>query len=102
MKSIITAVLASILLAGCSASIQDYENMKPELHLDEFFQGDIVAHGMVLNRQGKVTRRFKADIDASWECNLGTLDEVLYWADGSQETRMWEIINNAPNSYSGT
>lgn len=76
--------------------------MKPELHLDEFFQGDIVAHGMVLNRQGKVTRRFKADIDASWEGNLGTLDEVFYWDDGSEETRIWEIVKNGPNSYSGT
>lgn len=100
----IFAVIAGFLifLTGCSAKIEDYQADSPKLHLDEYFVGDIVAYGMVQDRSGKVTQRFRADIVGTWEGNQGELDEVFYWDDGREETRVWTLTKTGENSYEGT
>lgn len=96
-------MLAGLLaITGCSAKIGDYANDGPPLHLDEYFVGNIVAHGMVQDRSGKVTQRFRADIVGTWEGNQGVLDEVFYWDDGREETRVWQLTKTGPNQYEGT
>ncbi|WP_194755551.1 DUF3833 domain-containing protein [Aliidiomarina indica] len=92
----------TLLLSACSTQISDYDGVEPQLALDEFFVGDLVAYGMVQDRSGKVTQRFRADIVATWEGNEGVLDEVFYWDDGREQTRVWEITKTGPNSYEGT
>lgn len=92
----------TLILSACSTHISDYEHVEPRLALDKFFVGDLVAYGMVQDRSGKVTQRFRADIVATWDGNQGILDEVFYWDDGREETRVWEITKTGPNSYEGT
>lgn len=55
-------VLCALLLSACSASIGEYRRAEPALHLDQFFQGRLHAHGVIQNYRGKVTRRFTAEI----------------------------------------
>ncbi|TRW49840.1 DUF3833 domain-containing protein [Aliidiomarina halalkaliphila] len=92
----------TLFLSACSTHISDYEHVEPRLALDKFFVGELVAYGMVQDRSGKVTQRFRADIVATWDGNQGILDEVFYWDDGREETRVWEITKTGPNSYEGT
>lgn len=81
------------LLAGCaSPSLDDYRGMTPELVPERFFQGELVARGVVRNHAGEVIRTFDADIIASWDENgVGTLDEVFRFDDGEVQTRVWTL-----------
>jgi len=100
----IMAVLACIAgLAGCSSvTPMAYKGETPELDLARYFNGTIDGWGMVQDRSGKVLRRFYVKIDASWQGNVGTLDESFDWSDGRKEKRVWTITKTDANTYSGT
>ncbi|RUO36589.1 DUF3833 domain-containing protein [Aliidiomarina sanyensis] len=102
MKKWFLGIGMALTMAACSTQISEYEGVEPTLNLDEFFVGDIVAYGIIQDRSGKVTQRFRADIVATWEGNQGVLDEVFYWDDGREETRVWELTKLGPNRYEGT
>lgn len=96
-------VLATVVgISGCSAAIEDYQNDTPKLALETFFNGDLVAYGTVQDYSGKVIQRFRADIVGTWDGNSGVLDEVFYYADGTTDTRVWNLTKTGPNSYEGT
>lgn len=93
---------AVLVLAACSASIDDYEGTTPALKLEEFFNGPLVAHGMLQSRSGEVTRRFTATMEGTWDGNEGVLDEDFFWDDGENEKRVWYLTKTAKNTYAGT
>lgn len=86
--------LTILLLTGCAGpSIDDYRDRAPTLVPDQFFQGSLVARGVVKDFSGEVIRTFDADIEASWsEDGIGTLDEVFRFDDGEVDTRVWTLI----------
>lgn len=90
-----------LILPGCAATVEDYKDDKPVLELDRFFDGRLVAYGMVQDFSGKVTRRFKADILAHWQDEQGTLDEQFYFNDGELQNRCWKLEKQG-NKYRGT
>ncbi|WP_428033800.1 DUF3833 domain-containing protein [Amphritea sp.] len=90
-----------LMLPGCASSIDDYRNETPALELEQFFNGRLVAYGMVQNFSGKVTRRFRADINAQWQDGTGTLDEQFEFNDGEQQRRCWTLIREG-NRYRGS
>ena len=85
----VLALPVLLMLPGCASSIDDYRHEKPALELDQFFNGRLVAYGMVQNFSGKVTRRFRADINARWQDGTGTLDEQFEFNDGESLSE-WE------------
>lgn len=93
--------LSAFLVAGCSSPIQDYRGKTPALNLDEFFNGELVAHGIVQNYRGKVIRQFNAEISAAWEGENGLLDEKFFFDDGEQQNRCWRL-KKMGNQYTGT
>lgn len=100
IKVIIITILVSFLL-GCSTSIEDYRGEQPQLKLEEFFNGELVAYGTVQDYSGKVIQRFKADLVGTWDGNEGVLDEQFYYADGTRQERIWYITKTGENSYEG-
>lgn len=102
MKKLLALCIGVWFLAGCSASIDDYAGMTPELKLEEFFNGPLIAHGMVQDRSGKVTQRFTATMIGTWDGNEGVLDEDFYWDDGREEKRVWYLTKTSENTYEGT
>ncbi len=100
-------VLASlVLLLACSAHIEDYQGNTPELKLEEFFNGTLVAYGVVQNRSGVVTQRFRVDMQGNWRKDAqgvlqGELYEKFYWDDGREQTRTWLISKVGANQYQG-
>lgn len=98
---LIMALPFLFILPGCSTAVKEYSDEKPELLLEEFFDGRLVAYGMVQNFSGKVTRRFKADIDAHWEGDQGVLDEQFEFSDGELQSRCWRLQKQG-NIYLGT
>ncbi len=97
--------LAALLTAGCaSIEPQVYAREKPALDLKRYFSGQVVGHGMVLDRGGQVTRRFVVDIKATWNGDVGTLDEDFAWSDGEREKRVWTLrpVPGEPGRWTGT
>ena len=74
----LVAVCLGFLLIGCSAKISDYQSTTPEFDMKTFFDGKLEAYGMVQNRDGKVIRRFRADLIGSWEGKKGVLEEDFF------------------------
>lgn len=99
-KTLVLAATA-LVLVGCSTQIEDYQNEQPVLKLEEFFNGELVAYGMVQDYSGKVIQRFKADLQGTWDGNNGVLDEQFYYADGTTDERIWRITKTGENSYEG-
>jgi hypothetical protein len=91
-----------ILSACASVSVTDYAKNRPNLVLEEFFNGSLRAHGIVKDWSGQVIRYFNASIDASWEQGVGTLDENFVFDDGEMQQRIWIITKDDTGKYIGT
>jgi Protein of unknown function (DUF3833) len=104
MKKIylLLAALFVMLLAGCAShKISDYTAEKPKFDMKQYFNGRIIAHGIVTDRSGKVTRRMVVDMKCTWNGDVGTLDEDFTYADGKKEKRIWTIRKQG-DRYIGT
>ena len=90
------------MLTACSASIEDYKGTEPKFDFKQFFSGELVAYGIVQDYSGEVTRRFRVDMQASWQGNKGVIDEQFYYQDGEQDTRVWRIELGENGTLTGT
>ena len=97
------ALLGIVAVTSCSSvSVQDYADNKPRLVAEEFFNGNLSAHGIVKDRSGQVIRYFNAKIDAYWVDGVGTLDEQFVFDDGEQQTRVWKLQPAGDGKYIAT
>ena len=95
-------VIAALMIAGCaSVQVTDYAHEKPKFDLREYFNGRIIAHGIVQDRSGKVIRRMTVDMACTWVGDTGTLNEDFTYADGKKERRIWTIKKQG-DRYIGT
>ena len=105
MKKITVFLLLAIAMtiAGCgSVTVDDYAGNTPELIAEQFFDGQLTAHGVVKDRGGKVIRSFNADIRAYWQDGVGTLEEDFVFDDGETDRRVWTLTPAGPGRYAGT
>jgi hypothetical protein len=99
---VLSVILVSFVLLSCSSqNLDQYADTNPALDLKEFFDGELVAYGMLENRSGVMTRRFTATIDASWEGDQGTLVEEFLFDDGEIQCRTWTLTDLGNNNYQG-
>ncbi|MEH6592087.1 MAG: DUF3833 domain-containing protein [Halioglobus sp.] len=103
MLRTITSAIIVVLLSACSGlSVDNYAEFSPILDPEEFFDGQLSAHGVVKNRSGRVIRTFNADIAASWAQGTGTLVEDFVFDDGEQQQRIWTLEPDGEAGYIGT
>ncbi len=57
----------------------DFKNTEPIIKIEEYFEGEVKAWGILQDRQGKVTRQCKADMKGKFENNILTLEEYFYF-----------------------
>lgn len=97
----VVLLLGLLGLQACSsADVQRYADKQPRLVLNEFFNGELSAHGIVKNRSGEVIRYFNASISATWdEAGNGQLDEHFVFDDGERQRRIWQLVKQADASY---
>lgn len=102
IRTAVTALACVIGLGACaSASIDAYEQERPVLDLAGYFSGSIDGWGMFQDRSGKVVKRFHVGIAASWQGNVGTLDEDFTYSDGSKDRRVWTVTKLDERTYEG-
>ncbi|MGL5285162.1 MAG: DUF3833 domain-containing protein [Aeromonas sp.] len=101
MKAIVL-LLWSLLLTGCGVDTSTYRNQAPQWNLPAFFNGPLAAHGLVMNRQGQVTSRFRVEMKGEWQQGKGRLFEQFYFDDGRKETRTWWLEQAVDGHWRGT
>lgn len=89
-------------LFSCSTSLDDYQNTSPEFALNEYFDSNVTAWGIVQDYSNKLTRRFCVDIVGTWQQNSGQLHETFYYQDGEQQIRIWSLKLHKDGTVSGT
>lgn len=94
-------IMLMLLLAGCSARIDDYRGRQPALDLRQFLDGRLTAWGQFQDRSGKVVKRFTVTMNGSWQGDEGRLDEAFVYDDGSRQTRTWHITALSDGRYVG-
>ena len=79
------------LMTACSSTdINIYQDNQPKLILNEFFEGNLTAHGIVKNRSNEVIRHFNVSMIGSWnDDGIGTLVEHFIFDDNSTQQRTW-------------
>jgi hypothetical protein len=105
LKRLVAAAGAVLLAASCSSiDPQVYRAEKPALDLKQYFDGTLVGHGLFMDRGGQVQRRFVVTLRASWQGDVGTLDEDFVWSDGEKEKRVWTLrpVAGQPGRWTGT
>ncbi len=102
MWKVLVVVMLGFMLSGCTGvTVSDYAGREPTFDPVTFFNGTLVAEGVVLSRGGKVNRYFTATIEATWNEDSGTLDEVFQWNDGERQTRVWQFEKVGERHYEG-
>tara|TARA_R110002124_G_scaffold48299_2_gene142806 strand:- start:113 stop:649 length:537 start_codon:yes stop_codon:yes gene_type:complete len=102
LRTLLIATLAALLTACSGVKVTDYRDARPALDIEQFFNGELTAHGVVKNRGGKVIRTFNADISAHWRDGVGTLVEDFVFDDGETQQRIWTLRPNGDGYYTGT
>lgn len=96
--------LVTVLLGACATHVEPshYANEKPQLDLQQYFNGTLDAHGMFQDRAGTVVKRFTVVMKCHWQGDVGTLDEDFTYSDGTKQQRVWTLRKVAPDRYIGT
>jgi hypothetical protein len=102
MMSFVTYILiGAALMAGAmilkaryvsfgSQTSGDYAN-GPLFDIRERFNGPIVCEGVIYGPTGRVSSRFVADFEASWNGNVGTMIERFHYDSGQVQDRVWTL-----------
>ncbi|MFN8845854.1 MAG: DUF3833 domain-containing protein [Bdellovibrionales bacterium] len=102
MSYFMSLIILVFSLVGCSSvQVSDYKNEKPELKLEEFFNGPLTAHGVFIDRSGMVKKRFTVDMKGSWKENVGVLEEDFFYSDGTKSRRVWTLTKQPNGTYTG-
>ncbi|TAA46956.1 DUF3833 domain-containing protein [Corallincola spongiicola] len=91
-------LLAVLLLSACSTDVEEYRGSTPAFQLESYFDGDLIAYGMVQDYSNKLTRRFCVEINGVWQRQdgvlRGTIDEDFFFDDGEQSKRIWHLVRH--------
>ena len=96
-------IILILLLNSCSEmKPEDYKNTKPIIKIEDYFQGNVKAWGLLQGRSGEVKRQFVADMKGEFDGQNLILDETFIWNDGEKQERRWTIKKVGDNRYEGT
>jgi hypothetical protein len=76
--------------------------MPKQFDIKNYFNGPVIAWGMVQDYSNKVTRRFCVEIEGTWQEDNGILAETFYFDDGEISYRNWQLTKLANGAYQGT
>lgn len=102
MQLLATVTVALTLISCQGRDVSHYANLSPHLDLYSYFQGNTRGWGMVLDRQGGLSRQFTVDIMGSVTAEGSlVLKEDFLWNDGKKEKRTWTISRSGEALYTG-
>lgn len=63
----------------------------PQFDIRERLNGPIECEGVIYGPTGRVTSRFVANFNASWNGNVGTMTEHFKYDSGNTQDRVWTL-----------
>lgn len=93
LGAVLVLALAFVLSRKASFVAQtaaDYPN-GPAFDIRERLNGPIDCEGLIYGPTGRVTSRFVARFNASWEGNVGRMTEVFHYDSGNVQNREWTL-----------
>jgi hypothetical protein len=97
------ALSALPLWSGCAGpSLADHATQLPRFDFRGYFDGTVLAHGLVIDRGGRTLRRFVVTMRCSWAGDDGTLDEAFVYDDGERQQRVWRVRREADGAWTGS
>ena len=102
MRLLLLFILFLVLNSCSKMKPEDYKDTKPAIKIEEYFQGNVKAWGMLQGRSGEVKRQFVADMKGNFDGQNLILDETFIWNDGEKQERRWTIKKVGENTYEGT
>jgi len=94
--------LSILVLSSCSSvEPKAYANQSPKLEFNKFLQGKLTGWGIFQGRDGTVQKRFRIDMTANWEGNVGTFVENFTFSDGTKQVREWVLTRIDDHHYTG-
>ena len=95
------SIFTALLISSCSVQLEEYQQSKTPFNIKSYFNGNVIAWGIVQDYSNEVKRRFCVEIDGSWQDNNGVLAETFYFDDGEVSYRNWQLTLMADGSYQG-
>ena len=71
-------------------SPDDYED-GPQFDIRERFVGPIQCEGIIYGPAGRVSSRFTAQFDCTWEGNVCMMKEIFHYDSGNVQNREWTL-----------
>ena len=103
VKNILAGLLVMAVAAcGGTPDLDDFDGAAPELELEGFLAGKLMAHGVFQDRFGNVRRSFVVAVDGVWDGETLTLTEDFVYEDGSTEQRIWSLRQTGDETWTGT
>lgn len=81
--------------------IDAFKENHPKLFIEEFFDGEIEAWGLFVDRFGALRRQFKVDLQGQWNSETLHLSEKFFYFDGETQNREWAIKPCGDGRYEG-
>jgi hypothetical protein len=69
----------------------DYKGQEPAFDIRTVLRGGILCEGVIYGPTGRVTSRFVADMDATWDGNRCVMAEAFHYESGRRQNREWTL-----------
>lgn len=102
LRPVAAATVLASLCACAGPDLADHAGEQPPFDFRRYFDGTVLAHGIVSGRGGKVLRRFTVSMQCEWVGDRGTLDERFVFSDGERQQRVWQVHVLPDGSFRGT
>lgn len=84
-----------------------YHDTQPKFTIEDYFNGDIKAWGIIQERNGNIVHHFDITMQGCWggdgQANKGILnEEFTYYKTGEIQNRQWHITKHDEYHYEGT
>lgn len=97
----ILTLFIMLLGTSCSTKLTSYNNTLPAFNIQSYFNGPLIAWGIIQDRNQKVTRRFCVELQGTWQQDKGTLKEKFYFDDGEVSYRNWQLTRSLEGAFTG-
>lgn len=89
--TLVAAFMKSRYVSFWAQQPEDYADHGPQFDIRERLNGPITCEGIIYGPMGRVTSRFTAHFEASWNGNVGVMKEVFYYDSGNVQNREWRL-----------
>ena len=101
LKIFVLVVMTCFGISSCSTALDDYQEVEKPFDIKQYFDGNVIAWGIVQDYSNKVSRRFCVELEGTWQGDEGVLAEKFYFNDGEITYRNWQLSKKSDGSYEG-